>query len=315
MMRFLTPAQNILPEEIPRIRQKRVMRGLLALGLVLILAMLLMLSGNDAEDSGVTTGENIGQTETPLLLNPQVLPDQMQEAPGEMSDSGIAVEDVSGLPVQLVGAGDNSNSIPLDSSPPAITPPAADRTEAPTSATPRPAAQGNNRQTDNRQTQTASTTTQPLARPAQTPAKTVSAPPAKGSYRIVVGDFLEPTAAGQLRAQIDQAGYTLTMQNRVAVGPYHDKTSAEETVTKLQQTQQVRGIVMATGQGQWIVQVGVFSDAANAQKLRRQLSSAGYPAQVHMRPLVGPFNNKKSADQALQKLQQSSSLSGTVIEG
>jgi len=53
----------------------------------------------------------------------------------------------------------------------------------------------------------------------------------------------------------------------------------------------------------FLVQMGVFSNAANAEELRAKLELAGLPTQIETRVQVGPFTNKREADVARQKLK------------
>lgn len=54
---------------------------------------------------------------------------------------------------------------------------------------------------------------------------------------------------------------------------------------------------------QFSVQMGVFSNVANAEELRAKLELAGIPAQIEARVLVGPFSTRQEADAAREKLR------------
>lgn len=56
--------------------------------------------------------------------------------------------------------------------------------------------------------------------------------------------------------------------------------------------------------GNFLVQAGVFTSAANAQALQRKLDKAGIKARVETRVQLGPFKNKAQAEQAAVKLRK-----------
>lgn len=57
------------------------------------------------------------------------------------------------------------------------------------------------------------------------------------------------------------------------------------------------------GTRQYVVQMGVFSNLANAEELRAKLELAGVPAQIEARVQVGPFRSRAEADAAREKLR------------
>lgn len=54
---------------------------------------------------------------------------------------------------------------------------------------------------------------------------------------------------------------------------------------------------------QFVVQMGVFYNVANAEELRAKLELAGIPAQIEARVQVGPFKTRQEADLAREKLR------------
>ena len=64
---------------------------------------------------------------------------------------------------------------------------------------------------------------------------------------------------------------------------------------------------------QYILQVGVFSNVANAEDLRAKLSLNGMPSQIEARVQVGPFKTKAEADAARQKLVDLGMEPGIVL--
>ena len=54
---------------------------------------------------------------------------------------------------------------------------------------------------------------------------------------------------------------------------------------------------------QYVVQMGVFYNVANAEELRAKLELAGIPAQIEARVQIGPFRTRQEADLAREKLR------------
>lgn len=54
---------------------------------------------------------------------------------------------------------------------------------------------------------------------------------------------------------------------------------------------------------QFVVQMGVFHNVANAEEFRAKLELAGVPAQIEARVQVGPFATRQEADAAREKLR------------
>ena len=52
------------------------------------------------------------------------------------------------------------------------------------------------------------------------------------------------------------------------------------------------------------LQMGVFSQAGNAEELRAKLEQAGIPAYIESRVQVGPFKTQQEADAARRKLKE-----------
>lgn len=68
---------------------------------------------------------------------------------------------------------------------------------------------------------------------------------------------------------------------------------------------------LTPGQG-YLVQMGVFSNIANAEELKVRLDRAGIPAHIEARVQVGPFRNKAEAEAAQKKLADMG-LSGLLL--
>jgi DedD protein len=81
--------------------------------------------------------------------------------------------------------------------------------------------------------------------------------------------------------------------------------------------------VSAAGQGAWILQVGSFTQQANAQSLRDRLTKAGYHVTVQTakgadgsvhRVLVGPVSDRPAAEKLRDKLAREQKLPAMVLE-
>lgn len=72
------------------------------------------------------------------------------------------------------------------------------------------------------------------------------------------------------------------------------------------------GLALAAAR-RFLVQVGVFSNLANAEELRAKLELAGIPAQIEARVQVGPFASREEAEQARAKLRELGVEPGMVM--
>ena len=54
----------------------------------------------------------------------------------------------------------------------------------------------------------------------------------------------------------------------------------------------------------YVVQVGVFNSPANAQALQNQLRRAGLEARLETRVQIGPFKDKREAEQAIARAKK-----------
>lgn len=64
---------------------------------------------------------------------------------------------------------------------------------------------------------------------------------------------------------------------------------------------------------QYVVQMGVFNNVANAEELRTKLEGAGVPAQIEARVQVGPFKTRQEAELAREKLRSLGMESGLLM--
>lgn len=173
-----------------------------------------------------------------------------------------------------------------------------------------------------RSTVTAAAPTSPVAprRPAEPVAPRVPAAPATPSqsapadgYRVQVGDYLALSSAEELHNGLVRGGHVVDMQRRVAVGGYPSRQEAENAASRLKRDQKLNGFIVAGEAGGFLVQVGVFSDPANAESLRRQLATAGYKPQLHARVVLGPYPDKAAAERVAAQLRTERGIAGVVV--
>lgn len=68
----------------------------------------------------------------------------------------------------------------------------------------------------------------------------------------------------------------------------------------------------APGPG-YLVQLGVFTDTENAEKMRQKLAADGYPAHLQSRVLLGPYPDKAAAQRAQEKIRRERRLDGMIM--
>jgi len=132
-------------------------------------------------------------------------------------------------------------------------------------------------------------------------APVVAAAPAGGRYLVQVASFSSTANANRLAGTLRDSGMPVVMDtvngtagvlHRVRVGPFGQRAAAEQVVSRLgRQIPDVRPRLVdlrPDDEGpvtepddplvRWVVQVGVFSEASNAEQLVFQLRDAGFRA-------------------------------------
>lgn len=182
------------------------------------------------------------------------------------------------------------------------------------------------------------------APPVEAPAPTVAAAPASGRYLVQVASFSSTANANRLAGTLGDSGLPVIMDtvdgaagvlHRVRVGPFEQRAQAEQVVTRLgRQIPDVRPRVVDLRPNEespvsepddplirWVVQVGVFSEAANAEKLVFDLRDAGYRASSQAeqsggrtvyRVRVGPEVDRSAAVRLKDRLQAERGIEGIV---
>ncbi len=173
----------------------------------------------------------------------------------------------------------------------------------------------------------------------------VENPPDTGRYIVQVASFGALDNASQLSATLRSNGYSVMTDtvksdvgtlHRVRVGPYSSEAEANRTAIELEsQISGVKPRVMDLQPGKsaqittpsdplirWVVQVGSFSSAANAEKLVASLRLDGLSAyqetvsasgkSIH-RVRIGPFLQREEAMRVERRVREKRSLNGVVM--
>jgi len=180
--------------------------------------------------------------------------------------------------------------------------------------------------------------------PAVKSAQTTS-PPAKGRYVVQVASFGAANNANRLSAQLKEGGYSILTDtvksdvgtlHRVRVGPYDTEAEARQAVVALSSTiQGVKPRIMDLQPEQtaevttpddplvrWVVQVGSFSSADNAENVVAKLRLQGMSAYQEtvtstgseiFRVRVGPFLTRDDALKTEKQVNDSLSVSSVVM--
>ena len=187
--------------------------------------------------------------------------------------------------------------------------------------------------------------------PAATPVVTGTAPvqlensPDTGRFVVQVASFGALDNANKLSATLRSNGYSVItysvksevgVLHRVRVGPYASEAEANRTAIDLES--KVHGVKPRVMDLQpeksaqittpfdplirWIVQVGSFSSAANAEKLVASLRLDGLSAYSEMvsssgssiyRVRIGPYLQREEAMRVERQVRQRNSLDGVVM--
>jgi len=169
--------------------------------------------------------------------------------------------------------------------------------------------------------------------------------PGTGRYVVQVASFGALDNANRLSATLSSKGYSVMTDSvkssvgtlhRVRVGPYSSEAEANQTVIELEsKVSGVKPRVMDLQPGKsaqvttpsdplirWIVQVGSFSSAANAEKLVASLRLDGLSAYKEtvsssgstiFRVRVGPFLKREDAIRVERQVREKRSLNGVVM--
>lgn len=186
----------------------------------------------------------------------------------------------------------------------------------------------------------------PAAQEIETKPASAPAPAASdGRYVVQVASFGALDNANRLASTLRSSGYSVMLDSiksdagtlhRVRVGPYGSEAQADAAVRQIQsQVKNIKPRVMdlqpekaaqvtqpSDPLVRWVVQVGSFSDAANADNLVARLrleSMSAYKEEVTRsgsviyRVRVGPFLEREDAIEANNRVAQRLSIDGVVM--
>ena len=169
-------------------------------------------------------------------------------------------------------------------------------------------------------------------------------PPANGRYVVQVASFSSTANADRLSGTLRSGGMPVMMDtvdsaagtlHRVRVGPFAQRAEAEQVMARLgRQVPDVRPRLVDLRPDEesqvtepddplvrWEVQVGVFSEAANAEKLVFQLRDAGFRARSRAetagdrtvyRVRVGPEISRADAIRVRDRIEAEQGIRGMV---
>lgn len=158
----------------------------------------------------------------------------------------------------------------------------------------------------------------PPPAPTQTAAKTPktagSAASAAARFQVLASDFIDPATADSLRDGLSAQGYRAASQNRVTVGPFARRVDAERALARVISEHGLRGIIVDAPSGAGLaLQLGVFSEAANAQALVKRLQASGHAAAMHRRVALGPYPDRAAAESIVAALGAERALDARII--
>jgi DedD protein len=181
------------------------------------------------------------------------------------------------------------------------------------------------------------------------PATAATAPPpaegGSGRYVVQVASLSSADNASRLLQTLQNKGYAVLFDvidsevgqlNRVRVGPFGSEAEARNAATRIDQ--EVQGVnprlvdlqpgaaadtaPAGDSLARWVVQIGSFADADNAQRLVKQIRDDGLSAYSEkitsasgevLRVRVGPFLERDEAARAQQQLSEHLAVDGVVM--
>lgn len=143
------------------------------------------------------------------------------------------------------------------------------------------------------------TSPSPAAAPTGGPPPDAAAPPAATDIASAPAPVGTPADTAPARAAVSELPATSAQAPDAAATPTTEEPSAHPGSPP-------------PGPG-FMVQLGVFTDSANAESLRRELARKGYPAHLQSRVVLGPFPNRQAALAAQEKVRRERKLDGMIL--
>lgn len=137
---------------------------------------------------------------------------------------------------------------------------------------------------------------EPESKPGQAQGPEVTAEPELSSAPLVLPSPPKPerplTVPAQARPAMMRPTEPVAAVAKSAAAPAAAPTLASRPIAAAVESAQ-----------RFLLQMGVFSNGANAEELRAKLELAGLPTQIETRVQVGPFASRHEADMAREKLK------------
>ncbi|MCE9633625.1 MAG: SPOR domain-containing protein [Methylophilales bacterium] len=124
-----------------------------------------------------------------------------------------------------------------------------------------------------------------------------------GDFILQVGVFGDPGNAEKQRDSLAKHGIESRLESKCRIGPFSDAAELEAAKEKLQSSG-ISGIFTEESSSRGLLlRVGFDHDLTSLKQLRSSLEAAGFNSRSETRVLVGPFDNKKTADAARNRIK------------
>lgn len=301
-----------------RVRRRLLTRAAVAAGVMLLmLAGLVFFGGDEGDESepptpvvapGLVTAPPAAPLAPAAPETDVVTVDETRSVPAEaaMADQALAVPAEVGMDAPT--AGFEPASAPIAAAEPAAPAEVAAAAVSGPGARMTPAAPGRATTVDRSPAGPAAE----RSRSGSNAAATTGA--ATTGFTAHLGEYGALDKAERLREALAEQGLPAAIVRRVVIGPAETRKAAERIVARLRQDDKVTGfIVPAAGGKGFLVQAGVFAEPANAEALRRRLSTPARKATIQGRVMLGPYERREDAEAALARVRSERKLAGTVV--
>lgn len=126
---------------------------------------------------------------------------------------------------------------------------------------------------------------------------------AAGDFILQVGVFADAKNAEKQREKLSARGIESRLESKLRIGPFGDTSDLEAARERLQSFDiNVTFTEESTSRG-LMLRTGLFHDLAGMRQLQSSVEEHGYSTRTETRVLVGPFDNKNTADAARSKVK------------
>lgn len=147
-----------------------------------------------------------------------------------------------------------------------------------------------------------------------------TAEPPKASPKPIESDVAKPEAQPPTKADVNPASITTEPKSDIRMEPKADSKESSKAERESKVAAILSGNDPPAPTGQFIVQLGAFSDPANVSKVRTRIKATGFgsytesvkgPNGSQTRVRAGPFASREAAEQAAASLKRAG-LPGVV---